>query len=116
MRGKGAAQPVTPVVGRCRRKGVEMWEVLVALVRLPVTLALLILGTVVGLPFIFVFGIGAWIFGYVGVPFVLVVRLFANEKEDFKKYVANLESPLSEMSESIESMYRGIFKWGFPFK
>ena len=93
-----------------------MWEALVALVRLPLTLALLILATVVGLPFIIVFGVCAWIFGYLGVPFVLVARLFANEKEDFKKYVANLESPLSEMSESIGSMYSGIFKWGFPFK
>jgi hypothetical protein len=103
-------------LGAAYERGVEMWEMLVALIRLPVTLALLILATVVGLPFIFVFGIGTWIFGYVGVPFVLVARLFANEKEDFKKYVANLEAPLSEMSESIESMYRGIFKWGFPFQ
>ena len=92
-----------------------MWKVLVALVRLPATIVLLILATVIGLPFLLVFGIGAWIFGYLAVPFVLVARLFSNEKEKFEKYVSNLERPLSKMSETIESMYRGIFKWGFPF-
>ena len=91
-----------------------MWELLVTLARLPVTIVWLILVTVIGLPFFLVVGIGVWIFGYLAIPFVFVVRLFSNEKEEFVKYVSNLEGPLSEMSEKIESMYRDIFKWGFP--
>ena len=87
-----------------------MWEAMVALVRLPVTLLLLVLATGIALPFIIVFGIGAWILGYLAIPFVLV----SNDKSEFKKYLSGLEEPLTEIQQTIASMYKGIFEWGFP--
>lgn len=92
-----------------------MWEVLVVLVRLPVTIILFVLATVIGAPFVLIIGSGIGIISFLGIPFGVVLHLFTNDKKEFKEIFANLGKPFIETPEVIGEMYKSVFKWGFPF-
>jgi hypothetical protein len=91
-----------------------MWEALVTLVRLPATPVAFALATVIGMPFIIIFRVALFMLGYVVSPFVLVYRAFQNEHSEFREFIRETNKQLTGIPESIGSMYKGIFRWGFP--
>jgi hypothetical protein len=91
-----------------------VWEAIVALVRLPATLVAFALATVIGMPFIIIFRVGLFMLGYVVSPLVLVYRAFQNERSEFREFMKETNKLLTGIPESIGSMYKGIFTWGFP--
>lgn len=91
-----------------------MWNALVTLIRLPATLVCFALATVVGVPFIVIFGVGLFVLGYAVSPLVLVYRAFNNERREFEEFVKETNKTLSDIPGTIENLYKGIFEWGFP--
>lgn len=91
-----------------------MWEALVILVRLPFTCVALAFATVVGIPFIIGGRVAFFVLGYLIAPFKLVWHAFNNEREEFSSHMRETGKLLSELPQSIENMYKEIFKWGFP--
>ncbi len=91
-----------------------MWETLVVLVRLPVTLVWLAFATAVGLPFIVISRMALFVLGYAVTPVVLLWHAFHNEREEFTKHLDETDKLRSQIPESVEGMYKEILRWGFP--
>lgn len=91
-----------------------MWEALVILVRLPFTFAALAFATLVGVPFIIGGRLILFLLGYLIAPFKLVWHAFNNEREEFNSHMRETDKLLNEIPQSIEGMYKEVFRWGFP--
>lgn len=93
-----------------------MWNIAVAIVRLPVTITVLILATLIALPLIVLIMVVVWIGAYVVAPFYLLRCLVLNKRGDYSAYVKEYlhADPFSEIASEVSSMYASILKWGFP--
>ena len=92
-----------------------MWELMVVLVRLPVTVAWLAFATIIGVPFIVIGRTVLFGLGYVVAPFVLIWHAFNNDKAEYTKHMEETDQMLSKIPQTLENMYKEIFRWGNPF-
>lgn len=93
-----------------------MWELAVALIRLPVTL-LGFAGVLILAPFILLFNFMAVAEEWAAIPLVLLEALVKNQPGLLRSQIrfAQASAPLQRSVQSISGMFVAVSRWGFPF-